>query len=259
MLTAAAVVKAIFIPLASAIVLAFFFRRSAPPRRVTAAFFIGGWGAFLLHSAILRSVPPVLPPDQFYAATLGQAFTSAFVEAAVPEEFAKGGWILLFLYIWRNEFSPHGAFAGALIGLGFSMRENLAYAATVEEWRGFAVMSHGAWGAVTGRLLQWALETPPGRFWKALWAFVPSILLHGLMDAMIFVVDVLEPPVTGVSAKTHPQEDVGLASLIPMLGACAAALFSWIWAIRCLRLARQRMQRIAGRSATPGGITRHRP
>ncbi|NNJ25492.1 PrsW family glutamic-type intramembrane protease [Alienimonas chondri] len=243
MLTATAVVKALIIPLTSAIVLAVLYRRSAPLWRSVAAFLVGGWGAFVLHAAILRNLPSVLPADQLDAETPGQAFSSAFVEAAIPEEFAKGVWILLLLSLWRNGFSRHGAYVGGLIGLGFSMRENLAYAGTVEEWRGFAVLSHGAWGAMTGHLLQRAVETPPRRFWKVLGAFVPSILLHGLMDAMIFLVDVLEPPTAGDFADADLDEDIDPTLLLPMLGAWAAAMCSWIWAIRCLRLGRRQTRK----------------
>lgn len=242
MLTSVATVKAISIPIVAAVLLVFLFRQSAPTWRSLATFLFGGWGAFSLNSAILRSLPSVLPPDQLFANTPSQAFLSAFVEAAIPEEFAKGIWILLLLFVWRRYFSRHAAYIGGLVGLGFAMRENLAYAQTAEEWRVLAVFCHGAWGAIAGHLLQGAIDTTPLRLWKFLWAIVPSILLHGLLNTTIFLVEVYDPTTVDTVLETDPNDDVSPALLIPMLGTCAVAIVSWVWAIKNLQLNRRQLQ-----------------
>ena len=240
MLTTIAICKAVVFPALVAGVLVALLRRSGNPWCLLAAFLSGVLGAFSLNGSILRNLPAVLPDSQIQAATTGQAWLSGFVDAAIPEEFAKGVWILVFLVGWRKYSSSHGALIGGLVGLGFAMRENLSYALTAPEWRVMGAFSHAAWGVIMGSLLQRAVIDSVWCFRAILWAFIPPILLHGLLDASIFLVEAYESK-TGL----NPSQSEAPAVLSPgllsaMLTTFAVDIFSIAWAIRIIRVVRRK-------------------
>jgi RsiW-degrading membrane proteinase PrsW (M82 family) len=239
MLTTIAIGKSVAFPVLIAGVLVALLRRSGNPWCLLAAFLSGVLGAFSLNDSILRNLPSMLPDGQVQATTTGQAWLSGFVDAAIPEEIAKGVWILVFLIGWRQYSSRHGALIGGLVGLGFALRENLSYAQTAPEWRVMAAFSHAAWGVIMGNLLQRAVIDTPWRFHAILWAFIPPILLHGLLDSSIFLVEAYESK-TGL----NPTQSQATAVLSPvlffaMLTTFAVDIFSIAWAIRVIRILRR--------------------
>lgn len=243
MLTAVAVIKSAATPLALGLLLAKLLRRSAKAWVLLAAFAAGGLGAFSINSSILRNLPSMLPPGQLHANTAPQAWLSAFVEAAIPEELAKGIWVLVFLVGWRQYTRSHGGLIGSLIGLGFAFRENLAFAQTAPEWRVMGAFSHGAWGVILGSLLERAICRTRVRVLAVAAAFLPTILLHGLIDGSIFLVEAFEAE-TGLNPETaDPAAVVRPRLLMEMALTLAIDALSIAWAVRWIR----QIRRIPGR------------
>lgn len=238
-LTGIALFKAVVFPITCALLLTALARRSANRWCMLAAFLSGGWGAFSLHSSIMRSLPSLQPSDQLQVTTAGQAWFSAFVEAAIPEEFSKGMWMLVFLVGWRQYTSGHGALLGGLVGLGFALRENLAYGQIAPEWRVMPTVCHGAWGVIMGSLLQHAGTGPRWSFPRIAWGLVPTTLLHGLLDGSMFLVEAHESQ-TGLS-PANPQPDAAASPLllVQMAGTFIVALLSLVWSIRIVRALRR--------------------
>lgn len=243
MLAAVAVIKSAATPLALGLLLTKLLRRSANPWVLLAAFAAGGLGAFSINSSILRNLPSMLPSEQIHATTVQQAWLSAFVEAAIPEELAKGIWTLVFLVGWRQYTRTHGGLIGGLIGLGFALRENLAFAQTAPEWRVMGAVSHGAWGIILGSLLERAIGRIRARFPAVAAAFLPTILLHGLIDGSIFLVEAFESE-TGLNPETADTAAVASPVLLmEMALTLAIDALSIAWAIRWIR----QIRRIPGR------------
>jgi RsiW-degrading membrane proteinase PrsW (M82 family) len=243
MLTSVAIAKAITFPITLAVCLALLIRRSTTAWRSLAIFLFGGMGSFSVNSAFLRSLPSFLPPDQLEPTALSQVFLFSFVEAAIPEELSKGIWLLLLLFVWGSYFSHNGAYTGGLIGLGFAMRENLAYSQTAEEWRVLPTLCHSAWGVITGYLLQGAIETVPRRFWDFAGALWPSILLHGIFNATILLVEFYEPARAPNSPEPGPDDVLSPALMIAMLGTLAVVIVSGVWAGHYIRIIRRQLQK----------------
>ncbi|MHA3772965.1 PrsW family glutamic-type intramembrane protease [Verrucomicrobiota bacterium sgz303538] len=238
-LTGIALFKAVVFPITLALLLTVLTRRSANRWCMLAAFLSGGLGAFSLHSSLLRSLPSFQPSDQLQVTTAGQAWFSAFVEAAIPEEFSKGVWMLVFLVGWRQYTAGHGVLLGGLIGLGFALRENLAYGQIAPEWRVMPAVCHGAWGVIMGSLLQRAGTGPQWSFPRIVWGFIPTTLLHGLLDSSMFLVEAHESQ-TGLS-PANPQSDAAASPLllVEMAGTFIVALLSLIWSIRIVQALRR--------------------
>jgi RsiW-degrading membrane proteinase PrsW (M82 family) len=203
------------------------------------AFLSGLLGAYSLHESILRKLPSVLPDGQILVATTGQAWLSGFVDAAIPEEFAKGVWIFVILVACRRSSSRHGALIGGLVGLGFALRENLSYAQTAPEWRLMAACSHAAWGVIMGSLLQRAMIDSPWRFRAMVGAFIPPVLLHGLLGTSIFLVEACESKSGLNPSQALATTVMGPALFSAMLMTFAVNIFSIAWAIRIIRRVRR--------------------
>jgi len=234
MLTTIALVKSAAVPFALAAVFVAIARRSANLWCLLASFLAGILGAHSLNNSILRALPAITPAEQLHVATARDAWLSGFAEAALPEELAKGSWILVLLLAWRRYPYRQGVLIGGLVGLGFALRENLTNALIAAEWRATAVLSHGAWGMILGDLLQRATTGPRWRLRGILWAFVPPVLLHGLADTSFFLVEAYESK-TGLQ-PLGPDTNLALnpVLLLEMLVTLAAYLFSWTWAGRLI-------------------------
>lgn len=238
-LTYIAIGQAVAFPILFAAVLVLLIRRSANAWGLALAFLFGMLGAFSLHQSILRNLPSMLPEDHLKATSAGQAWLSGFVDASIPEELSKGVWIIVLLIGWRQYTLGHGALIGGLVGLGFALRENLAYAQTVPEWRILGALSHGEWGVIMGSLLQCALSDSARRFRIAAGAFLAPIMLHGLLDASIFLVDAYEAK-NGINPMDPlPAEKIGPGLVSAMLMTVVMEIVSLVWAIRLIRSVRR--------------------
>jgi hypothetical protein len=217
-------------PAGIAILLVLSMWRVANGWRVLTAWLCGAVGAFKVHEACLRKLPSLLPEGQLDPLTAGQAWLSAFVEAAIPEELSKGLFILVLLVAWRSAGVAHGALVGGLVGLGFAWSENMSYAQVQPEWRLMAVVLHAAWGIMVGRMLELALGDSSRRWWGAA-AIVAAIALHGLVDAGIFLVDVEEYQLRLTLPVEEAAESVTPAMAFWMATTFATTVFSVGWAL----------------------------
>ena len=254
MLTGIALVKAITVPLLLGLLLIVSLRRTSNPIRAITALAVGGLAAFVFNAVLLRLVPPVYSEGQLLTTTATQAWLSGFLEAALPEELSKGAVMTLLLLVWRGSGARQGALLGGMVGLGFALFENLMNALVAPDFRVLAVVSHGAWGIIMGRLLQWALIDSKPAFWKVLLAFPPTVIFHGLIDTTIFLVEVHEskygpdPVGEGVPASAI------LAMFAAMVLTMAISIIELVWATLIVWRVRRSLQLTAnpdesGRSA----------
>lgn len=240
MLHVDAILVAVTTPLVLALLLTFALRKSASWWQAGSALACGALLSFPLNGVFLAFIPMMLAEGQAKAANSTEAWSSAFLEAALPEEIAKGLCMLLPLLLFRQAAPWCGALVGGLVGLGFSLSENLSFALFMPEWRVMPGIGHGAWGITMGYLLQKALEQPSRRpLWIAL-AFLPTIALHGLFDAGIFLVDAYEST-HGVSLD---QEDLEFDSrlALAMLTTFVVEIFGVVWAIRIMLRVRRALR-----------------
>jgi hypothetical protein len=90
-----------------------------------------------------------------------------------------------------------------------------------------------------GNLFQRAALSPRWRFMGIMWGFIPPVLLHGLADTSMFLVEAYESK-TGLT-PSGPDTNLALnpVLLLEMLVSLGIVLFSWAWAIRLLRAIRR--------------------
>lgn len=237
MLPLSAVVIAGTTPLVLAVLLTALLRKSARWWQALAALIAGVFLSFPLNAGFLRFIPLMLPEGQAQATTSTQAWASAFLEAAIPEELAKGICILTLLVVCRAQATSPAALMGGLVGLGFSLSENLSFAYFFPEWRVMAAFGHCAWGIILGTLLQRALAKPARQWAWIACAFVPPIVLHGLIDAGIFLVDAYEAT-HGIKLQSDETEFDPYLAMV-MLMTVIVELFGLVWAVRIIRRVRR--------------------
>ncbi len=170
-------------------------KRPEPRRTLRLVALVGALSGILV-SLLGAALRPIGPESGTYLA----AFYDAFVIAAVPEELAKLGAMLLIA--WRRpEFDERmdGIVYGARAGLGFALVENVVYLLVVPHSLAeflslfvaralLAVPGHAAWGAVMGYFA--ARRRFDGRGPGMLFGLGLAVLLHGLYDASLFAVPV---------------------------------------------------------------------
>jgi RsiW-degrading membrane proteinase PrsW (M82 family) len=256
MLIYSAIAKVVVVPIALGCLLTALMRRSASLWLLLAAFGAGFFGAFALNQLFLRYVPSMLPDGQVLAKTTAQAWLSGFVDAALPEELSKGIVILVFVVAGRRYAAHDGALIGGLVGLGFALRENVAYAQISPDLRGMAVLSHAAWGLIMGNLMQRAFVGERWRVGRLLWAFVPPVLLHGVLDASIFLVEAYESQKGIDPNEGDPSIEFSGVLLAEMLTTVAISIFETVWAIRII-LAGRRQESKAEDPRDPPTVALH--
>jgi RsiW-degrading membrane proteinase PrsW (M82 family) len=161
-------------------------RRAHAPRRLLLAAFL--WGAVVapavaatLNQAIRAWLGEVADPTQ--AARLTGA-----VAAPAVEEMAKAAALAILAVLWRGDVRgvADGIVFGALVGIGFTMTENLYYFALAAVARGSGGLAESVWlraalggllhptfTATVGAGLGWARRAPGGGPRRA----VPGIAL----------------------------------------------------------------------------------
>lgn len=246
-LTPVAFAQAVAVPLIAAGALIALRRRTTDRWLPPTAFLSGMAGAYTLNNALLRLLPPVLASGTV-PATVREAWLSAFVEGALPEEITKGACCLAFLLTWRRVDTRALPLIGAFVGLGFALHENLDYAVTTPGMRVTASHSHGTLGLILGSLLQRARGKadwrPPARLLAFLSAFGVPILLHGLWNVAVGLTDVYESPARPNPAGTPTGAQVGA-----MLLWAAVFITETAWGVRILRRLRRNSEERCGKQS----------
>lgn len=156
------------------------------------------WSAFGIGAAVAWPVVVIvhfmLAPSFAANGVYTQAFTDAFLCAAVPEETFKLIAVASLFYRHQDTAKPHDVVVLAVaVSVGFAAFENLFMVDQATRWPAVAlarsvtaVPGHAFTGAVMGAFL--AAATFGRRRWL-LWpaAFVVPVLLHGLYDFFVFV------------------------------------------------------------------------
>ncbi len=186
-------------------------------------------------------VPPTADP-------LVQGLYSAFVLAAIPEEFFK--WVVMVRYARRHSAFDEpmdGLVYGVAASLGFATLENVLYVASgglsVALMRSItAIPAHATMGAIMGYYVGQAHFTPArtrALLWRAYW--VPMVI-HGLYDF----------PLLGARAAAESSQSsaqVGwLLLLVPVI-----LLVAIVWSLRLSRGLRA-LQLVGGLDAAAAAI-----
>ena len=198
------------------------------------AFFFGILAA-LLDILVANLLPTFIPHP--VSSPLNDALYTAFVEAAIPEEFCK--LLMLYLCIWR---SPHfdeyydGPEYAAFVGLGFAGIENVLYVLYgglgVALGRGLlAVPAHFFFAIFMGYFFALARFRRKRRKYYMFWAYIIPVILHGIYDGILMFVDNL--------SKFENLEEVN--SLSGTLYIVFFIFFFLVW-----RMAIKRVKRMSG-------------
>ncbi|NDW17351.1 protease PrsW [Dysgonomonas sp. 216] len=148
------------------------------------------------------------------------SFYTAFVQAAIPEEFVK--FAVLYLLIWNSaEFNERfdGIIYSVFVSLGFAAVENVLYVLNggVGVGIGRALLSvpgHALFGVAMGYYFSYARFVPEHKN-KYLWlSFGVAVLLHGVYDVILFLMSNL--------SDTHLEA-------IPLLFLMFAGFVVFLW------------------------------
>lgn len=131
---------------------------------------------------------------------------SAFFGAAIPEEIAK--FIMLWLLLRKNRYFDEkmdGIVYAVCVSLGFAAVENITYLfSDVESFLSigisraiFAVPGHFCFGITMGYYYSLVKFYPKYPDNKKILVLLAPILVHGLYDSILFIIDVL-PWVSGI-------------------------------------------------------------
>ncbi len=124
---------------------------------------------------------------------IGLAFWSAFMVAALVEEFFK--FLAVYFLLWKNlnfneEFD--GIVYAVFVSLGFALVENVLYVFSNENgyqvgmMRAFtAVPAHALFGVMMGYRFGLAKFVPSKRAWYLFASFFVPFLFHGLYDFIL--------------------------------------------------------------------------
>lgn len=153
--------------------------------------------AFMLG---ILSIPIALAIDSFFASVmLGETvFFQAFFQAGIPEEFAK--WGLFMLFIWKNknfdEFFD-GIVYACFIGLGFACVENILYVFDNESYSLaihtgvmralLSVPGHFLFAVIMGYYLGLAKFKKNERSKFLIFSILFPIIAHGLFDYLLML------------------------------------------------------------------------
>jgi RsiW-degrading membrane proteinase PrsW (M82 family) len=157
-----------------------------------------------------------------------KAFYTAFMLAAIPEEFAK--MLMLFLFVWKSrEFDQRfdGIVYAVFISLGFALVENIMYVAeggvTVAIGRALlAVPGHGFFGVLMGYFFSKAKFTPHKKQIYLFRAFFYPVLFHGLYDFFLMW-------------NSHLGEDNIALSLLLSIAFLILVVLLWHVGLRAIR------------------------
>lgn len=224
---------------APSLMLLWFFHRQdrfpEPPAVVWKTF---GLGVLTIIPVLMVGVPAFLLLSVFAdgnAYLLGAG--TAFLGAAIPEEFAK--FMVVFFYCRRHSHFDEpmdGLVYGAAASLGFATLENVLYVAGgglgVAVMRAFtAVPLHATLGAIMGYHIA-AAHFDPSRKGRFLFlALAGPILLHGLYDFPLLTL--LNKATANELDERHAAEIAFLLGFSVLI--LAIAIFWAIWLSRKVR------------------------
>ena len=175
-----------------------------PVGQLLRAFFIGVLAVPLslcistpLESLGLYSMEP---------STITGAIGTSFLGAAIPEEIAK--FFLLWLVLRKNKYFDEkmdGIVYAVCISLGFAALENIMYLFSNEEAylsvgiarAIFAVPGHFCFGILMGYYYSLAKFYPKTPLKNKILILVAPIVVHGLYDSILFVINVA-PATVGI-------------------------------------------------------------
>ena len=156
------------------------------------------WGVLSIFLSLAISTPLLsigIIPEDIY--TFGDAISVAFLGAAVPEELAK--LFVLWIFLRNNRHFDErldGIVYAVCVSLGFAGLENVLYIIGDTEWMSvalsraiFAVPGHFCYGVVMGYFYSLARFSSANRQFYLAMTIIAPILLHGIYDAILFVMD----------------------------------------------------------------------
>ena len=158
-----------------------------PKGMIAATFGLGAASAIPVVICVYAFQAVVGPPAGVWA----KAGWTAFLHAAIPEEFFKLVVLMTFCWFSRHFDEPFdGIVYGATVSLGFATLENVLYVSqgglVVAILRALtAVPGHAFWGVIMGYFVGRAKFASEGRAWIILQGFGLAMVLHGLYDLFL--------------------------------------------------------------------------
>ena len=133
------------------------------------------------------------------ATTISESISTAFFGAAIPEEIAK--LFMLWLFLRKNRYFDEkmdGIVYAVCVSLGFAALENIMYLfSNVETFLSvgiaraiFAVPGHFCFGILMGYYYSFAKFYPKAPVKNKVLILVAPIIVHGLYDSILFIINV---------------------------------------------------------------------
>ncbi len=210
----------------------YFYKRDVFPEPGKVLWITFGLGVLTVFPVLLVAGPASLVVTEIPGSALN-GFSTAFLLAAIPEEFFK--FTVVWLYASRHvEFDEpmDGIVYGAVASLGFATFENVMYVAgggtEVAILRAItAVPLHAFLGAIMGYFVGQARFAPEGKGRGMLWglAIGVPILLHGLYDF----------PLLAMGHANEHGVSPGPLLFAALLIVPATLLFAWVYSVKQVR------------------------
>ena len=175
-----------------------------PTGQLVKAFF---FGILSIPLSLCMSIPlGLIGAYPSEATSIWGSVSTAFFGAAIPEEIAK--FIMLWLLLRKSKHfdeNMDGIVYAVCVSLGFAALENVMYLFSNAETflsvgiarAVFAVPGHFCFGILMGYYYSLAKFCPKNSKLNKVLTLVAPIIVHGLYDSILFIIDVT-PTITGI-------------------------------------------------------------
>ena len=216
----------------------FFYKKDLYPEPgivLTKTFFLG---VFIVIPVLIVAIP-LVKLNPFTSEPLYSAIYSAFLTAAIPEEFFKFAVIIWFC-IKNPAFDEpmDGVVYGVVASLGFATLENVLYVMqgnwTIAILRAFtAVPAHAAWGAIMGYFIGQSVFDKKHKI-SIYFGLIVTIVLHGFYNTPLMYL-------TNLQAKMGAH-DMLASEGYALLFFFVVFIFSIVWAFKVAKKLRKRQE-----------------
>ena len=208
-------------------------RYPEPGKVLTKTFFLG---VFIVIPVLIVAIP-LAKFNPYLSAPLMSALYSAFMTAAIPEEFFK--FVIIMWFCVRNpafDEPMDGVVYGVVASLGFATLENVLYVMqggwSVAILRALtAVPAHATWGAIMGFFIGQSVFDKKHRI-SIYFGLIVSIFLHGLYNTPLMYLSNLQ-------AKLGVHEILS-TEIYAILFFLSIFTFSVVWAFKLAKKLRKR-------------------
>ncbi|MBN2790644.1 MAG: PrsW family intramembrane metalloprotease [Candidatus Delongbacteria bacterium] len=222
----------------SVLIIWYFYKKDLYPEPglvITKTFFLG---IFIIIPVLIVALP-LLTINPFTQDPFNSALYSAFITAAIPEEFFK--FIVIIWFCIKNpafDEPMDGIVYGVVVSLGFATLENILY--VIQGGWGVAIMraltavpAHATWGAIMGFFIGQSVFDKKHKVSIVL-GLIIAVFLHGSYD-------------TALMFLSNTQDSIGIHEIMmsevyAILSFLIVFIFGIIWSLSIVKRLRKRQE-----------------